>query len=139
MKLLCLVLIALSLSPSNTCTPQVSTNSQSNALAKIKLDSRIPPADPSKYKDVGNGDAWQNPSLVVYPDGIEIISKSPLAERKIVPAAQLAKTLVALPLMAWPYGRVIAISETSLRNGFFGSPIFQKDEQLISRNKIEAE
>jgi len=49
-----------------------------------KFDSRIPPPDLSKYKDVRDAKDWQNPYLVVRAEGVEVISKSNSVERQIV-------------------------------------------------------
>lgn len=141
MSLLSLVPIVLSLLPLNTWQPQaqVPARSQSNPSARAKLDHRIPAADPNKYKGIRDGNDWQNPYLVIHPNGVEIISKSSLIERRIILTDQLASALTRLPLTAWPYGRVIAVSNIGIRNGFFGSPVYQKDEQLIARNRTEIE
>ena len=80
-----------------------------------QLDSRIGPAVPERYKPVRDAKDWANPYLVIRPDGIEVV-KGLASGRKTVPAADLERTLIELPLTAWPYGKVVAVSESSLRN-----------------------
>ena len=52
---------------------------------------------------------------MIYRDGIEVIAKQLPSVRKTVAAADLERTLIELPVAAWPYGRVAAVQETSLR------------------------
>lgn len=106
---------------------------------QISLDSAIPSADPAKYESIREGSDWRNPYLVIRPDGVELSAGSPVSQRRIVSTDELARTLASLPLSAWPYGRVVAMQTVGLRNGFFGSEVWQKDEQLITRNKTETE
>ncbi|MDT4965940.1 MAG: hypothetical protein QOJ64_677 [Acidobacteriota bacterium] len=105
----------------------------------ISLDSAIPSADPAKYESVRDGSDWRNPYLVIRPDGVELFAGSPVSQRRIVSTDELARTLAKLPLSAWPYGRVVAMQTVGLRNGFFGSEVWQKDEQIITRNRSETE
>ena len=105
---------------------------------KKKLDSRIPSPDPRKYQAVRDGNNWLNPFLVVRPDGIEVISKAPDAERKLVSPNELKRFLISLPVAAWPYGRVIGVQEVSIRSGLRNSEIRRRDDALIETNKLEA-
>jgi len=89
------------------------------------LDPRIPAANQSQYEHVG--DAWRNPFLLVVRDGVRM--KSPAIEggEKTVTLDQLRDSLRELPVSAWPYGRVVAWSESGLRS--------EGDNQLIRRNR----
>ena len=95
------------------------------------LHPGIRPADPGKYKGVRDAKDWANPYLVLRPDGIEVLSKSLPRGRKLIPAGQLRRALVSLPLKAWPYGRVVALQEVGIRTA--------NDEALMSRNKAKAQ
>ena len=98
-----------------------------------KFDSRIPPPDPGKYKDVRDARDWRNPYLVIRPEGVEVISRSAAAERQIISCEKLAGHLESLPVTAWPYGRVVAAQEISIRRGD------RRDDQPIAENKAKVE
>ncbi len=90
--------------------------SQESVPQTRQLDSRIGPAVPERYKSIRDAKDWANPFLVVRRDGIEVVSKGLASGRKTVRPADLERTLIELPLTAWPYGKVIPVSESSLRN-----------------------
>jgi hypothetical protein len=98
-----------------------------------KLNSRIPPPNPSKYKDVQDAQDWQNPYLLIRPEGFEVILKNASVERQIISCDELTSVLVSLPDTAWPYGRVVAAQEIGIRSGG------RKDERAIAENKARVE
>ena len=98
-----------------------------------RIDSRIPPPDPSKYKDVRDARDWQNPYLVIRAEGVEVISRSAAVERQSIPCDELAVFLESLPATAWPYGRVVAAQEIGIRRGD------GRDDQPIAENKARVE
>ena len=100
-------------------------------MQEQQLNSRIPAADHEKFKSIRDAQDWSNPYLVVYADGIEVISKAVPSGRKLVAPANLRRTLIGLPASAWPYGRVVAIQEAGIR--------VPGDDQRIKRNKQVAE
>ncbi len=71
---------------------------------------RIPPPDPSKYPAISNMVDWQNPYLVVREDGIGFVDLSN-REIHILKPEEIPAELVSLPLNAWPYGRVVLVTE----------------------------
>jgi hypothetical protein len=74
--------------------------------AALALDPLVPPSDPRKYAAVESPAEWKNPFLIVAADGVEIRSGG---ERPAhVSVDTLPAALVALPVSAWPYGRVVA-------------------------------
>ncbi len=135
MKIIFCMLLVLLQSTACNSTNQVPLMQKSADLQESKhsLDSRIAPPNPSKYKDIRDGKDWQNPYLVILPEGVEVTTRSPTVERRIVTCGELTEFLVSLPITSWPYGRVIAVSETGIRssNG--------KDDQRITENKMKTE
>ncbi len=101
--------------------------------AKHSLDSRIPPPDPRKYKEVRDAKDWQNPYLVVRSEGVEVIAKAASLDWQIISCDELTEFLVSLPVTAWPYGRVIGVQEIGIRRGD------GKDDQPIAENKAKVE
>ena len=89
--------------PETTETPQASG-----------LES-IPEPDPSKYPNFSDMTGWKNPYLVVRDDGIGLVD---LADRevRILKLEEIPAELVSLPSSAWPYGRVVLISQVVPKN-----------------------
>jgi hypothetical protein len=90
---------------------------QSGSAQTGRLNPRIGPAAPEWYKSIRDAKDWKNPYLVIRRDGIEVIVKTLASSGKTVAAADLEQTLIALPVTAWPYGRVVAVQEVSIRAG----------------------
>lgn len=123
-------LIAFSILLLSSCGQkvQMNTNTTSQPLTSSQLDPHIPPPNPDRYKFNQSGKDWPNPFLMIRRDGIELTVKAASIEHKIVSPDELKSVLIALPLSAWPYGKVVAVAEPSLR-----SP----DDRLIEENKAK--
>jgi len=89
--------------PETTETPQASG-----------LES-IPEPDPSKYPNFSDMTGWKNPYLVVREDGIGLVDLSN-REVRILKLEEIPAELVSLPSSAWPYGRVVLISQVVPKN-----------------------
>ena len=129
-------LIILTVLISNSCGRNVHVQQEGDVATgkhtRSRLDLQIPAPDPVKYRDIRDGKDWQNPFLVVTRDGVSLMAKAvSLNEWKEVPLDRLADSLIALPLQAWPYGRVIGVMESGIRN--------LNDDQPIERNKAQTE
>jgi len=85
---------------------------QLTAAQSERLDSRIGPANLERYKSIRNPRDWENPFLVIDRGGIDVIAKALPSGRTTVARAELQRTLIALPIAAWPYGRVVALQDT---------------------------
>jgi hypothetical protein len=71
---------------------------------------RIPLPDPTKYPPFSNMSGWKNPYLIVREDGIGFLDLSN-REVHILTPEEIPAELVALPLSAWPYGRVVLVAQ----------------------------
>ena len=78
----------------------------------------IPAADKKKYAGVQSAKDWKNPYLVVHAMGVELVGGEQ------VQMDDLERTLAAIPLSSWPYGRVVAVQQTGIN-----SPTFEKQIQ----------
>jgi hypothetical protein len=96
--------------PSTPASPM-----QSGSVQTGRLDPRIGAAAPQRYASVRDAKDWENPYLVIRRDRIEVIAKQLPSGRKTVAAADLERTLIELTVTAWPYGRVAAVQENSVR------------------------
>ena len=90
------------------------------------LSSRIPKPDPNKYQVIRDGKDWQNPYLVVRPEGIEIYRITPPAQG--VPVESVLDILEHLPDSAWPYGLVVVVSDVGVLSS-------RKDVLRINANR----
>jgi hypothetical protein len=88
----------------------------------------IPAADPAHYDQIQNMKQWRNPYLIVRADGVALLDSADSAEIILKPEALLA-ALARLPASYWPYGRVVAATETTAVRGS------EQDGIAIRRNK----
>lgn len=100
---LCLLPVVL-LACSRQNTPQKPT-------AEVILQ-QIPTADPAKYDRVQNTKNWRNPYLIVRADGVVLYDTADSAEIILKPE-DVVGALAQLPRSNWPYGRVVAATETA--------------------------
>jgi len=102
----------------------------SNAIGQ-DLDTRIPVARPDTYADIRDGKDWKNPFLTFMPYGIAVRSDALPEGRVTVPLEELRGVLAALPTGAWPYGRVVVASDSSILGSL-------SDLEPIRRNREAA-
>jgi hypothetical protein len=67
--------------------------------------------------------------LIIRQEGVEVISKSLPSGRRTVASTDLRRTLIDLPVTAWPYGSVVAVQDIGLRAADFS------DVQPIEDNR----
>ena len=84
---------------------------EASAAARILA---IPPASPEKYRGMTDMKGWQNPYLIVKADGVALLDAGNHEEHLLKPA-ELTQALAKLPPRAWPYGRVVAVTENAVR------------------------
>ena len=71
----------------------------------------IPVAQSASYDGVSMKQ-WRNPYLIVRADGVALFDAPDNTEIILMPD-QLLPTLATLPSADWPYGRVVAATETA--------------------------
>lgn len=136
MKLLSGILVVISLLSFGSCKENAHVKVPSNEArmpsVKSELDPRIPPPDPKKYGYLQDNMTWENPFLVIERNGVSFKAQAAsIIEWQHISLDKLTSSLVNLPLTAWPYGKVVAVSEASLGSS--------NDFKEIKRNKTEAE
>jgi hypothetical protein len=92
------------------------------------LRNRIPKANPKEYHAIQDAKDWKNPNLVIRPEGIEIIGITPIG--RAIPVESVLGVLETLPDSAWPYGLVVAASDTGILSS-------SKDVPLIDANRTK--
>ena len=73
---------------------------------------RIPEPDPLKYPRLEDMGQWRNPQLVVREDGIGLVDREN-HEVHILTPEQVPAELVSLSETAWPYGRVVLVTQAA--------------------------
>ena len=70
---------------------------------------------------------WRNPYLIIRPDGVGLLDPAN-NEQRLLKTDELVDRLAALPATAWPYGRVVVVTE---------SPLTSSEDQRVAirRNK----
>lgn len=87
---------------------------------------QIPPADPQKYAGMRDMKEWRNPYLIVQANGVALLDAANHEEHLLKPQ-ELPEALAKLPLSAWPYGRVVVVTENVVRA--------TGDDALIRKNR----
>jgi hypothetical protein len=85
------------------------------ALATARILA-IPEPTPEKYRSLIHRKGWRNPYLIIRADGVGLLDPDDHLERILKPE-ELTQALGNLPLSAWPYGRVVAVTENGVRSG----------------------
>ncbi len=88
------------------------------------LSSRIGTPVSAKYAAVRDASEWLNPFLVVCADGVHLVARS-VKRESVVSIGKVREALVSLPVEAWPYGRIAAVQECSIR-GVFDTPAIRE-------------
>ena len=101
---------------------------EASAAARVMT---IPPTTPDKYKimvdkNLIDKKGWQNPYLIIKTGGVALLDPDNHVEHLLTPQ-ELTQALGNLPASAWPYGRVVAITESAVR--------VQGDDVLIRKNR----
>lgn len=84
------------------------------ALATARILA-IPEPAPEKYRSLVHTKGWRNPYLIIRADGVALLDPDDHLERILKPG-ELTQALGNLPPSAWPYGRVVAVTENSVRS-----------------------
>ena len=103
---LALVLLALT-----ACSkpPDAASSAAPEPRKTTGLES-IPAPDPSKFPKFEDMSDWKNPYFVIRDDGIGFVDLAN-HEVHILTPEQIPAELVSLPSSAWPYGRVVLVTE----------------------------
>jgi hypothetical protein len=115
--------VSLMLSCSSAPNGADPSSLEASASARIQA---IPPANPEKYRGQIGAKGWQNPYLIVKTGGVALLDPDNHEEVLFKPE-ELTQALGNLPASAWPYGRVVAVTENSARA--------QGDEVPIRKNR----
>ncbi len=82
---------------------------QQTAPPEVRIQ-QIPPADPQKYADMRDLKNWRNPYLIIKPNGVALLDVAN-HEEHLLKTEELPEALADLPPSAWPYGRIVVVSD----------------------------
>jgi hypothetical protein len=105
--------VSLLLSASCSKSSNPASNAESSPPKQTGLES-IPLADPSKFPKYESMSDWKNPYFVVRDDGIGLVDLSN-HEVHILTPEQIPAELASLGSSAWPYGRVVLVTQAALK------------------------
>ena len=71
--------------------------------------------------------AWRNPYLIIRVDGVGLLDPAN-NEQHLLKPDEVLDALAALPATAWPYGRVVVVTENPLTNS-------EEQKVAIRRNR----
>lgn len=111
-NLVTLILIGILAACSKPEAPAPQTSAEAQQPTGLE---RIPEPDPAKYPKFHDMTGWRNPQLVVREDGIGLVDLEN-REIHILTPEQVPAELVSLPESAWPYGRVVLVSQALPRD-----------------------
>ena len=94
--------------------PETTSSKVAVAPKESGLES-IPAPDPSKYPKFQDMSGWKNPYFVVRDDGIGLVDLEN-HEVHILTPEQIPAELASLGSHAWPYGRVVLVTEAAPKN-----------------------
>ena len=101
---------------------------EAGATARILA---IPPATPEKYRGMVDMKGWRNPYLIIRADGVALLDPENHLERILKPG-ELTQALGNLPPAAWPYGRVVAVTENGVRGSADDSVKIRQNRALVA-------
>src|SRR5271169_4243190 len=95
------------------------------AQQSTPLNKRVPAANHELFREVRDSKQWKNPYLIVLRDGVEVVAVTDKGSP--APVSPIRELLEGLPKSAWPYGRVVAVQDSSIQS--------QGDAQYINANR----
>ncbi|QQR59659.1 MAG: hypothetical protein IPG59_09270 [Candidatus Melainabacteria bacterium] len=81
---------------------------------KMRLNPNIKVGQTSKINEIKDAADWANPYITVGDGEVSVGWGKPRHQKTFKKVEEVEKFLVSLPVLAWPYGRIIALSEHSV-------------------------
>jgi hypothetical protein len=100
------------------------------AAASARIQA-IPAADPGKFHDAHITKSWKNPYLIVKADGVALLDVAN-NEEHIMNPDELTRKLAQLPDTAWPYGRVVAVTESTPNGSDHDKAEIRKNKAIVA-------
>jgi len=124
-----LVTAAIAVVVSCTSAPQTDPAAlEASARSRILA---IPRITDEQNHSLAKTKSWRNPYLIVRADGVALLDPDDHLER-IVKPEELTQTLGNLPPSAWPYGRVVAVTENGVRSSADDDVKIRKNRAVVA-------
>ena len=104
--------MTLSLAALAACSNSRSSSSVGSPVNPLLRIEALPPVDAQRVSAVRDMKNWRNPYLIIRVDGVGLLDPAD-NEQKILTPDQVLAALADLPTSAWPYGRVVAVTESA--------------------------
>ena len=117
------LLVSCSSAPDGTDRTSLDASATAHILS-------IPAPSPEKYRSVAASHPWQNPYLIIKTGGVALLDPDNHEEVLFKPE-DLTQALGKLPPSAWPYGRVVAVTENGVRAAGDDVPI-RKNRAIVA-------
>ena len=108
------VIIVLTLALAACSKPATTASETASSAPKETGLESIPAPDPSRYPKFTDMSTWKNPYFVVRDDGIGLVDLEN-HEVHILTPEQIPAELASLGSGAWPYGRVVLVTQATPR------------------------
>ncbi len=103
---------------------------------KMQLNPRIKAVMQDKVRE-GAGKIWPNPKITITDDMVSVSSGKQHEQFKDKQMGEMEKFLVSLPVSAWPYGRIIEVSELGISSGGLQGKEFRKRSWVLIRTVMK--
>ena len=100
---------------------------------KMRLNPAIQAPKPERVNEITSRQ-WPNPSIEISDHVISVIWGGRRQQYKTMQPEEVEGFMVRLPVSAWPYGRIIEVSESALHSG--GNT--EMNYRVRSRTLVEA-
>lgn len=121
--------------PCACCVTAKMPRAKSNKAPRELLEE-LPAPDSAMIASIRDIQLWRNPRIIIDPGGVRVLYRS------TVPPGEILTRLASLPVDAWPYGRVVAVTEQSIRSKGDGPKIqrnLKKVLELLRESGIRVE
>lgn len=114
-------------------------NSQTRSK-KLNTLATVPNPRDAEIRRIRSAEEWSNPYVVVYSDGFELVLGHGGEAIRKARVAEIEEALLSLPRKSWPLGRVIAVTESGLRNpGEILTKQREELERMLLVHKVRVE
>jgi hypothetical protein len=125
-----LLAAAVAVLVSCSATPKTPDPASLEATATARILA-IPAAIPEKYRGKIDMKGWRNPYLIIRTDGVALLDPDNHEERTLK-AEELTRALGDLPASAWPYGRVVAVTENGVKGSADDNVKIRKNRAIVA-------
>jgi hypothetical protein len=115
------------------------SNNQTKPKKHNNLD-KVPKPKDAEIRRIQTAKEWPNPYIIIYSDGFELVLGHGGDSIKRAHLLEIEEVLLSLPLRRWPLGRVVAVTESGLRNpGENFDDVREGVQRMLEARKVRVE